>query len=120
MDSVTNTIPNSNEATRKARRNGETLQHHFGTASYFLTINPDDEASYIIQIYSQEIIDNSEVEHNSEGNHNIEQTETLEVFFPDGTASAVQGRQENIDKFKELMKAAAMHGYTLEFRNNSN
>ena len=59
IDSVTNTIPNSNEATRKARRNGETLQHHFGTASYFLTINPDDEASYIIQIYSQEIIDNN-------------------------------------------------------------
>ena len=59
IDSVTNTIPNSNDATRKARRNGETLQHHFGTASYFLTINPDDEASYIIQIYSQQIIDNN-------------------------------------------------------------
>ena len=38
IDSVTNTIPNSNEATSKARRNGETLQHRFGTASYFLTI----------------------------------------------------------------------------------
>ena len=39
IDSVTNTIPHSNEAAKKARRNGDTLQHHFGTASYFLTIN---------------------------------------------------------------------------------
>ena len=30
--------------SRKARRNRETLQHHFGTASYFLTSNLDDEA----------------------------------------------------------------------------
>ena len=41
---------------KKARRNGETLQHHFGTASYFLTVNPDDKTSYVVQIYSQEII----------------------------------------------------------------
>ena len=59
IDSVTNTIPHSNEAAKKARRNGETLQHHFGTASYFLTINPDDETSYIVQIYSQRIIDDN-------------------------------------------------------------
>ena len=59
IDSVTNTIPHSNEATKKARRNGETLQHHFGTASYFLTVNPDDENSYVVQIYSQEIIDDN-------------------------------------------------------------
>ena len=37
------------------------------------------------------LIDNGEVKHNSEDSNNIEQTETLEVFFPDGTASAVQG-----------------------------
>ena len=62
------------------------------------------------------LIDNSEVEHNPEGSNNIEQTETLEVIFPDGTASAVQGGQENIDKYKEPMKIAAIHGYSLEFR----
>ena len=59
IDSVTNTIPHSNEAAKKARRNGETLQHHFGTASYFLTVNPDDETSYVVQIYSQQIIDDN-------------------------------------------------------------
>ena len=35
IDSVTNIIPHSNEAAKKARRNGETLQHHFGTGSFF-------------------------------------------------------------------------------------
>ena len=59
IDSVTNTIPHSNEATKKARRNGEALQHHFGTATYFLTVNPDDETSFVVQIYSQEFIDDN-------------------------------------------------------------
>ena len=66
------------------------------------------------------LIDNANIEYNSENNNNIEQTETFEVFFPDGTVSALQGGQENIDKFKELMKAASAHGYTLEFRNDLN
>ena len=43
----------------------------------------------------------------SEHNNNVEQTETFEVFFPDGTVSALQGGQENIDKLKELMRAAS-------------
>ena len=66
------------------------------------------------------LFDNANIEYNSENNNNIEQTETFEVFFPDGTVSALQGGQENIDKFKELMKAASAHGYTLEFRNDLN
>ena len=41
------------------------------------------------------LIDNANIEYNSENNNNIEQTETFE------------GGQENLDKFKELMKAVS-------------
>ena len=34
--------------------------------------------------------------------------------------SALQGGQENLDKYKELMGAASKYGYTLEFRNDLN
>ena len=66
------------------------------------------------------LIDNANIEYNAENNNNIEQTETFEVFFPDRTVTALQGGQENIDKFKELMRAASKNGYTLEFRNDLN
>ena len=66
------------------------------------------------------LIDNANIEYNTENNNNIEQTETFEVFFPDGTVTALQGGQKNIDKFKELMGAASKNGYTLEFRNDLN
>ena len=39
------------------------------------------------------LIDNANIEYNSENNNKIEQTETFEVFFPDGTVTALQGRQ---------------------------
>ena len=41
------------------------------------------------------LIHNANIEYNSENNNNIEQTETFE------------GGQENLDKFKELMKAVS-------------
>ena len=34
--------------------------------------------------------------------------------------TALQGGQENIDKFKQQMVAASKNGYTLEFRNDLN
>ena len=66
------------------------------------------------------LIDNASIEYDSEINNNVEQTETFEVFFPDGTVTALQGGQENLDKFKELMRVASKYGYTLEFRNDLN
>ena len=35
------------------------------------------------------LIDNANIEYNAENNNNIEQTETFEVFFPDGTVTAL-------------------------------
>ena len=35
------------------------------------------------------LIDNANIEYNSENNNKIKQTEAFEVFFPDGTVSAL-------------------------------
>jgi hypothetical protein len=60
IDTISKTVPHTNEAARRARRDAETLQHHFGCPSFFLTVTPDDDNSYLIQVYSQMIIDNDE------------------------------------------------------------
>ena len=37
----------------------ECLQHHFGIPTFFLTISPDDENSWIIQVWCGEQIDHN-------------------------------------------------------------
>ena len=59
VDAVARAVPHTNEAANQARRNGECLQHHFGTPSLFLTVTPDDDNSFIMQVYVQEIVDSS-------------------------------------------------------------
>ena len=50
-------MAHSNEASKKARRRAECLQHNFGMPTHFLTVTPDDNSSILIQIYSQENCD---------------------------------------------------------------
>ena len=45
---------------------------------------------------------------------NVEQTESVKVFFPDGTMSTVQGGQENLERYKELVQKAKSNGYDIE------
>ena len=52
IDAVSSQIPHSNQAAKSARRRAETFQHYFGISSYFLTVTPDDDNSYLLQIYS--------------------------------------------------------------------
>jgi PIF1-like helicase/Helitron helicase-like domain at N-terminus len=52
IDTICKSIPHSNKAAKKARREVETMQHHFGCPSFFLTITPDDNNHIFIQIYS--------------------------------------------------------------------
>jgi hypothetical protein len=59
IDVICQTVPHSNEAARKARRNVECLQHHFGCPTFFLTVTPDDDNHLLLQVYSDIIIDNS-------------------------------------------------------------
>ena len=57
IDVICQAVPHSNEAARKARRNVECLQHHFGCPTYFLTVTPDDDNHFLVQVYSDIIID---------------------------------------------------------------
>jgi hypothetical protein len=53
IDAVCRAIAHTNEAARIARRDIETMQHHFGCPTFFLTVTPDDDNHILIQIYSQ-------------------------------------------------------------------
>ena len=50
-------LPHANEATRKARTTGESMQHHFGTGSIFATVTFDDENNFLMQVLTGEDID---------------------------------------------------------------
>ena len=46
----------------------------------------------------------------------VEDTETFQVFYPDGRISTLTGGQGNIEDFTEIVKEAAIKGYNIEFR----
>lgn len=52
IDAICKTIPHTNEAARIARRNIETMQHHYGCPTFFLTVTPDDDNHILVQIYA--------------------------------------------------------------------
>ena len=56
IDAVCKAIPHTNEAAKVARRDIETMQHHFGCPTFFLTVTPDDDNHILIQIYSQNVL----------------------------------------------------------------
>jgi hypothetical protein len=49
-------------------------------------------------------------------NSNIEKSETFQVYFPDGSASAVTGGQENVEKFKDLIRQMKPGSFDIEFQ----
>jgi hypothetical protein len=57
VDTIAAAVPHTNEAAKRARLQAEAIQHHFGAPSYFLTVVPDDDNSFLVQVYSQIIID---------------------------------------------------------------
>ena len=54
VDAVVGGVPHTNQATRRARRNAEAIMHQFGLPSIFLTVTPDDDNSYLLQVLSSE------------------------------------------------------------------
>jgi hypothetical protein len=50
VDACGDALPHTNEAAKKARRTAESLQHHFGIGSVWLTVTFDDENSLIMQV----------------------------------------------------------------------
>ena len=57
VDATARALPHTNEASRRARGFGESMQHHFGMSSVFLTVTFDDENSFLMQVMSNEQID---------------------------------------------------------------
>ena len=54
IDAITKALPHTNASARKNKNVGEYLQHHFGIATLFTTISPDDENNFLIQVWSGE------------------------------------------------------------------
>jgi len=50
VDAIASSVPHTNEAAKRARQDGEALQHYYGMASYFLTVTPDDQNSFVIRV----------------------------------------------------------------------
>ena len=57
VDATAKALPHTNEAAKKARQQGEAMQHHFGMSSVFVTFTFDDENSLVMQVLSGEDID---------------------------------------------------------------
>lgn len=60
VDSVAKSVPHSNESTQRARSDAYAHQFQFGIASYFLTVTPDDDNSFLVQVFSGVNIDTDE------------------------------------------------------------
>ena len=54
IDAITKTLPHTNASARKNKNVGECLQHLFGIATPFITISPDEENNFLIQVWSRE------------------------------------------------------------------
>jgi hypothetical protein len=50
-------MPHTNQASKKAQANMESMQHHFGSPQAFLTVTIDDDNSFLLQSYSGVLID---------------------------------------------------------------
>ena len=60
IDAIRKALHHTNASTRKNKNVGECLQHHFGIATLFITISPDDENNFLIQVWcGEDIKDNT-------------------------------------------------------------
>ena len=57
VDACSRALPHSVAASLKARGMMESLQHEFGQPGWFITVTPDDENSYLVQVYCMDEID---------------------------------------------------------------
>jgi hypothetical protein len=85
VDAISRSLPHTNEASRKARNKGEAMQHHFGQASIFLTVSFDDDNSFLIQVMSGYLVDNTRDLHgvtDEEIRERSLQRQSLRLNFP--------------------------------------
>ena len=85
VDAVSRALPHSPAACAAARGNMEALQHEYGPPSWFVTVTPDDENSYLVQVYCMhEIDDNTPVKDLSDDDlrARTKQRRELRIKFP--------------------------------------
>jgi hypothetical protein len=58
VDACSRALPHMNEAVKKARGIGESMQHVFGAGSIFLTVSFDDDSCFLTQVLSGVQVDN--------------------------------------------------------------
>lgn len=71
IDAICKAIPHTNEAAAVARRQMESMQHHFGCPTFFLTVTPDDDNHIVIQILTNT---------NLSGNKKVDEMTDDEIF----------------------------------------
>ena len=57
VDVVARSVGHTNEAAKSAQNKAKAIQHHLGMSSFFLTVTPDDDSSFLMQVYARELID---------------------------------------------------------------
>jgi hypothetical protein len=50
INACSQSLPHTNKTSKRARSTGESMQHHFGIPSFFMTATFDDENSLLVQI----------------------------------------------------------------------
>ena len=83
IDAITKALPHTNASARRNKNVGECLQHHFGIATLFITISPDDENNFLIQVWCGEDIKDNTF-YNDDNHLRIKAKEriNLQVNFP--------------------------------------
>jgi hypothetical protein len=64
-------------------------------------------------------VDNSIILNDSPDNdsdHSQEDSETFQVFYPDGQISTLSCGQENVDDFRQIISEASKEGFNIEYR----
>lgn len=57
IDAICNAAPHSNDAAKKAKFKAQAIHHYFGCPTLFLTVTPDDDNHFSIQVFTAENID---------------------------------------------------------------
>jgi Helitron helicase-like domain at N-terminus len=57
IDAICNAAPHSNDAAKKAKFKAQAIHHYYGCPTLFLTVTPDDDNHFSIQVLSGENID---------------------------------------------------------------
>ena len=83
IDAITKALPHTNAFARKNKNVGECLQHHFGIATLFITISPDDENNFLIQVWSgEEVQDNTFYDDDNVLRRKAKEHINLRISFP--------------------------------------